>query len=235
MELSFTISTIGLTIAPLFDVRQVPIYLAIMATGKIRRDASSQRVAHNVAELRSLRGLSLRDLSVRLRQLGRPILPSGLFKVESGERRVDTDDLVALAVALDVTPTRLLLPATAEDRKMALTPSTVCEERTAWAWAVGDHELPREPWADSEVFDLSRAARFRYENRPHDPPSEMDMFEATERYGPELRQLAAAVKAARDAGLSEREIREYVKLTETAMTLAAAVETAKGARRGKRR
>jgi transcriptional regulator with XRE-family HTH domain len=45
---------------------------------------------------------------VRLAALGRPILPSGLSKIEQSTRRVDVDDLVALADALRTVPSRLL-------------------------------------------------------------------------------------------------------------------------------
>ena len=43
-----------------------------------------------------------------LAALGRPILPSGLSKIEQGARRVDVDDLVVLADALGTVPSGLL-------------------------------------------------------------------------------------------------------------------------------
>src|SRR3954454_23683106 len=65
--------------------------------------------------------MSLTQLSEAMTDIaGRPILASGLGKIESGERRVDVDDLVALAVALDVSPVRLLLPRpTSEEAEAA--------------------------------------------------------------------------------------------------------------------
>ena len=69
-----------------------------------------QHVAENIKALRERRGgMSVRDLSAKLTELGRPILPSGITKIEQGERRVDADDLVALATVLGVPPSRLLL------------------------------------------------------------------------------------------------------------------------------
>jgi transcriptional regulator with XRE-family HTH domain len=53
--------------------------------------------------------LSLQAVSERLAELGRPILPSGLSKIEQGDRRVDVDDLVALAAALETVPSALLV------------------------------------------------------------------------------------------------------------------------------
>lgn len=50
-------------------------------------------------------------LSRRMTELGRPVPPLGLRRMEAGERRVDVDDLLALARALEVSPIVLLLPA----------------------------------------------------------------------------------------------------------------------------
>jgi transcriptional regulator with XRE-family HTH domain len=62
----------------------------------------------NVRRLRKAHEMSLRDLSDKLGQYGRPILASGLLKVERAERRVDVDDLAALAATLEVPAARLL-------------------------------------------------------------------------------------------------------------------------------
>src|SRR4051794_18703182 len=99
------------------------------------------RVAENVKMLREYaRRLSVRDLSARLGELGRPLLPSGITKIEHGERRVDADDLVALALALGVTPNRLLLDGTgAPEEQFALTPrGDLSPSADAWAWACGE-------------------------------------------------------------------------------------------------
>lgn len=69
-------------------------------------------VRERVAETRRFRGLSYAELSRRLAEAGRPIPPLGLSRIESGERRVDVDDLVALASALHVAPVWLLVPWT---------------------------------------------------------------------------------------------------------------------------
>jgi transcriptional regulator with XRE-family HTH domain len=197
------------------------VYCSIMATERIQRDPTSERVARNLAELRDARGLSLRDLHVRLRDVGRPILPSGLHKIESGDRRVDVDDLVALAVALDVSPSRLLMPAGASGRRVQLTPKVKGSERTLWAWAAGDEALPER----GQPFDLDRAGRFRVENRPHDPPSDMTLDDIEE-HRDVLAPLTDAVRKARDSGLSFGSVAEYVRLTETTRMVARIVEQA---------
>ena len=61
--------------------------------------------------VRMFRGdTSYAELSRRLTNLGRPIPPLGLRHLEAGGRRVDVDDLVALAEALGASPMTLLLP-----------------------------------------------------------------------------------------------------------------------------
>jgi transcriptional regulator with XRE-family HTH domain len=79
-----------------------------MGTRKVELGEVGHTVAAQVHQIRERRRLSLQALSQRLAQLGRPILPSGLSKLEAGTRRVDVDDLVALADALETTPSVLL-------------------------------------------------------------------------------------------------------------------------------
>jgi transcriptional regulator with XRE-family HTH domain len=77
---------------------------------------ASERVAHNVWQIRAARGLTQRELSAKLQNLGRPISAGAISKIENGRpsvpepkavRRVDVDDLLALAAALAVPPARL--------------------------------------------------------------------------------------------------------------------------------
>lgn len=71
-------------------------------------DSAGQAVAERVHHLRVTKGLSVRKLSALLSEAGRPILPSGILKLEQGVRRIDVDDLVALAAVMHVTPAVLL-------------------------------------------------------------------------------------------------------------------------------
>lgn len=91
--------------------------------------------------LRAARGLTVRELARRLEVLGRPILPSGITKIENGGRRVDTGDLVALALALEVNPNRLLLPVDKPADDFALAPEVVVRPFEAWSWANGEQVL----------------------------------------------------------------------------------------------
>lgn len=68
-------------------------------------------MAANIKRLREAQGLSLRALSRRLEETDRRLSADALNKIENGAnpeakhiRRVDADDLVAIAVALNVNP-----------------------------------------------------------------------------------------------------------------------------------
>src|SRR5689334_8019285 len=79
-------------------------------------------VMKNMKELRQARGLTYKALSDILSELGRDIPTLGLSRIEKGTRRVDADDLVALAIALGVNPSALLLPRDVlSDSHIALT------------------------------------------------------------------------------------------------------------------
>src|SRR5262245_40913809 len=90
-----------------------PGSLSIMAKRAIEIGAAGRRVAENLERLRGDRRLSQTDLSTLLTRLGRQMSAYSISKIESTDRRIDVDDLVALAVALDTTPNRLLLPGDA--------------------------------------------------------------------------------------------------------------------------
>src|SRR4051794_34262450 len=109
---------------------------------KIERGPASDYVAENVAGLRRVRGLSQQELSARLSELGRPMLPSALSKIEGRDRSVDVDDLIALAIALGVSPSRLLLPDRGSDEDVALTSSLSTPAFLAWQWANAFAPLP---------------------------------------------------------------------------------------------
>lgn len=73
-------------------------------------DSTGETVRSNLRRIRDRQGISGPDLSAKLIDLGRPIPPLGIHRIEAGKRRVDVDDLMALAVALQVSPISLLMP-----------------------------------------------------------------------------------------------------------------------------
>lgn len=145
---------------------------------------TGQRVRENVRQLRDR--LSYRELSERLEQLGRPIPTLGLSRIENGARRVDADDLVALALALGVNPDRLLLPADApDDQDVGLTPAVKARPFQAWAWARGQQQLLAAEVALGRGDRPFREGQAEF-LRKSLPPSER------------LRESHTAVKAAQD-------------------------------------
>lgn len=97
-----------------------------------------EAVRSNIKSIREGQGLSQAELSANLTNLGRPIPPLGIHRIEAGTRRVDVDDLVALAVALTTTPATLLMPnigSVQPDEQVQLgeVPPTVSARR-AWRW-----------------------------------------------------------------------------------------------------
>lgn len=67
-----------------------------------------ENVRANIQRLRAHRGMSYRELSDRLATVGRPIPALGLSRLESGNRRVDVDDLMAFAEVFGTTPAYLM-------------------------------------------------------------------------------------------------------------------------------
>lgn len=120
---------------------------------------TGERVAANI---RTLRGsMKYKELSDRLAEIGRPIPVLGLSRIESHARRVDTDDLVAIALALEVTPTRLMLPMT-DHGAVELTPKVSAGPVKAWKWADGEEPLKGQP-RDTERF--RRRVRPEFDSR----------------------------------------------------------------------
>lgn len=85
-----------------------------MASRAVEIGKIGQHVAESIARLRRERGLEQRDLAERVTAVGRTMSASVLSKIESCARRVDVDDLAAIAAALEVSPALLMLAAPAE-------------------------------------------------------------------------------------------------------------------------
>lgn len=84
--------------------------LASGSTPKRPLGPVGQNVQRNVQRLRAQRRMTFVELSGHLDTLARPIPVLGLRRIETGTRRVDVDDLAALAAVFDVTPVYLLEP-----------------------------------------------------------------------------------------------------------------------------
>ena len=138
---------------------------------KVPLGPTGTRVMANVRKLRQSQGMTYKELSERLECLGRPIPVLGLSRLERGERRVDADDLAALALALEVTPNRLMLPEM--DRpgvtyRYLLTSATEGSPLELWTWAQGEMplETPLEPLTE-EKRPGDREYWFVNDNKPY--------------------------------------------------------------------
>jgi len=119
----------------------------------------------------------LAQLSARLAELGRPILPNGISRIEQGERRVDVDDLVALALALDVSPNALLMPDKANRNiEIKLTSTFTVSASDVWNWACG-----KTPFLQPMIKMM--VARELHEREQHDAVGARHAVEAYERHG----------------------------------------------------
>lgn len=150
-------------------------------------------VRANVERLRGERGLTYRDLSALLGERGRRIPPLGLSRIEQGTRRVDADDLVALAMVLGVSPATLLLPRpqlsaygekAPDGDDVQLTNGEATSWQAAWRWATGEQPLVDNalPLVSDQVRDYVR------ENRPYERSPFVHeaarLFQAREGAGP---------------------------------------------------
>jgi hypothetical protein len=113
-----------------------------MGKNEVRRGAVSDRVQNTIKRIRQDRGLTGAQLAARLGALGRPMLGTAVNKIETGARRVDVDDLVAFALALNTTPNRLLFNEPADPKgEIELTSNVTAAGFQAWAWANGEQTL----------------------------------------------------------------------------------------------
>jgi transcriptional regulator with XRE-family HTH domain len=206
--------------------------ISVMANAEDGAGPATDRVAANVRAVRRDRGLDLADLSTRLEKLGQPLGVNALSKIELRKRRVDVDDLLALALALDVTPNRLLLTEGAGAEDVALTKEYAARTGQVWRWATGDEPLPdAEPWSDRHrfVFDRERTQQFQEENRPHAPAVEGLTTADLEEHAQGLGIIMRAIQEARDHGVPMAVIRGWFRLDEAMQSLANKVRRDLGA------
>lgn len=123
-----------------------------VAGKKIELGESGATVAANVKRARD--GRPYTEVSKRLKEFGRDIPPLALRRIEECGRRVDSDDLVALALALGVSPLTLLMPL-AEGPDVDVTVTGVdgtVSARRAWEWLVARRPLGDDSAAEHFGF-----------------------------------------------------------------------------------
>lgn len=102
---------------------------------------TGDNLADNLRSIRRARNMSLRDVETALARIGHPIALSGLSKIENRDRRVDVDDLTALAIALDVSPLALLIPPTRSHRDVVEVTGAKTSAARLWWWGTGERPL----------------------------------------------------------------------------------------------
>lgn len=117
----------------------------VMEEKKKRQVNQVAETGHTVAaNIKRLRGtMQYKQLAEKLSEVGRPIAELGLRKIESGERKIDVDDLMAFAIVFGVSPLTLLLP---DDGSAWMTTRITgypheIGDNVAWLWARGDEPL----------------------------------------------------------------------------------------------
>lgn len=130
-----------------------------MVGQRIERGATAATVGQNLQTFRKAQGLTYADVSRRLESIGRKGISAlavrrmegaerkeGVDGKKDAERRVDVDDLVALALVLNVNPNALLFPNYVGKVDVSHEVTGV-EEGTSgddvWDWADGWAALPQ--------------------------------------------------------------------------------------------
>jgi transcriptional regulator with XRE-family HTH domain len=175
----------------------------------------SKRVAANLRSIRRERDVTTAALSQRLAAIGHPIADTGITKTEKGDRRVDADDLVAIALALGVTPNTLLMPEVwflDAPETYQLTPAVSGNVEQLWQWAQGESPL-RLPVPDlPSPLDGHGAMDFVIRSRPYLAAARAPGGEPGV---PELRDLSVAVTRALKAGAKPTDVRRVAEMTMT--------------------
>lgn len=110
-----------------------------MVEKRIEPGPLATQVARSIRRLREKQRVSYAELAKRLAEAGRPIPLLGLSRMENGDRRIDLDDLVAVAQALRVPPIWLIFPVgVPEDDEVEVTPGVQIPVEAALAWFNGD-------------------------------------------------------------------------------------------------
>lgn len=170
---------------------------------------TSRRVAGNLKRLREARGFSTTRLSAKLNsdEIGHSIPATGITRIEKGQRRVDSDDLIAFALALNVSPLTLLMPDTAAGEPVSLTDKKQLRRRIAWRWAVG--QGPAVDWEPGDGVNVAEPGA--------DPAVDEEAYEREQEYDrlrPEYVALALPPELRRSEHPSvqmARQLAEYVE------------------------
>lgn len=108
-------------------------------TNESRAPLASSVLARRVKEVRGRR--SQEWLAQTVTALGHPMHQTAIAKIEAGDRKVTVDEMLLLAVALEIPPSLLLVPVESDD-DMAVTPTMNVYPWRVWEWLRGEEPLP---------------------------------------------------------------------------------------------
>ena len=156
-----------------------------METERVRGNPpgiTNTHVAANIRAARQAIGMDLRTMSDALGAAGRKLSPSGISKLENGDRRVDVDDLTVIAYLLRTSPAALLTPPDEQTTLTGVPESFLPEE--VEKWARGELTLTSDGllayWQQEWVVCLNRVQYFESALR-HGSPSQASHDDYTKR------------------------------------------------------
>ena len=148
------------------------MYVPSMETERVRGNPAGithEHVAQNLRTARQAIGMDVRTAARLMTEAGRKLAPSGISKIENGDRRVDVDDLTALAYILRTTPAALLTPL-AEAVTLTGVPESFLPEEIQ-AWVAGAVKLTTEDlvryWKEQR-FQAINSGRIEQVGRPRE-------------------------------------------------------------------
>lgn len=145
------------------DESRVGMYVPSMETERVRGNPpgiTHEHVATNLRAARQAIGMDVRTAAGLMTEAGRKLSPSGISKIENGDRRVDVDDLTALAYIFYTTPAALLTPP-AESVSLTGVPESYLSEEIQ-AWIAGTVKLTTE-----DLVRYWKEQRFQAINSAH--------------------------------------------------------------------
>lgn len=123
---------------------------------KYQPKATGQTVADNVTRLREASNLNIPALGRLMGEAGHPMTATSLTRLEAGERRIDVDDLMALSIALGVTPITLMTPdvESASDHVEATAIPDGVTAAELWEWLRADAILAPSGKTEQEWLSI---------------------------------------------------------------------------------
>ena len=181
-----------------------------MANRPIEIGPVGQRAAANLAFFRGR--TKQQDLARRMEEIGRPMTASAISKAEKLDRRIDVDDLMALAIALDIAPNQLLLPPDASGEPVQLTPAVTVTRDRAWRWAAGEWTLFDEeptfrtdPATGRRTRVLGELSKIEARAPHRFTGGDMDLDDVLAHLK-ELAEVRRAVRVLEDAGFTRQQV-----------------------------